>query len=91
MALLEQVTKLRDYNVQLKTENAELQSQLAKALADDAADKQAIADAEALAETAKTEAQAAKDSVAPLQALADKDASEDAQVQAILDSVVYPE
>jgi regulator of replication initiation timing len=91
MALLDQVAKLVGYTNQLKQENADLKTQLVEALANDAADAQAIADAKSLADQAQIEAQAAKDAVTPLQELADVDKVEDEQITELLDSVVYPE
>ena len=89
--LLEKVQKIVGYNAQLKQENADLRAQLSEALANDAADEQAIADAKFLAEQAQVEAQTAKDSVAPLQAAIDADADEDEQIETILGTVIYPE
>ena len=77
--------------VALKAENAELRDQIAIALSNDASDDESIATAKAEAETAKVEAHAAKVSVALLQALADEDASEDAQFNVLLNAFEFPE
>ena len=50
MALLDKVKKLANYNAVLLQTNAELQAKLAEALSNDAADAQAIAEAQAAAE-----------------------------------------
>ena len=77
--------------VALKAENAELRDQIAVALSNDAADAESIATAKAESETAKVDADAAKAAVAPLQALANEDASEDEQVNVLLNSFEFPE
>ena len=76
--------------VALKAENAGLRDQIAVALSNDAADAESIATAKAEAETAKVDAEAAKVAVAPLQALADEDANEDAQINVLLNSFEFP-
>jgi hypothetical protein len=91
VALLEKVKKLAGYNADLKQQNADLRSQLEVALSNDAADAQAITEARFLAEQAQFEAEAAKQSVAPLQAAIDADLDEDEQIEAILAAVIYPE
>jgi len=77
--------------VGLTTENASLKEQLATAMASDAADQGAIATAKAEAEAAKVEAEAAKAALAPLQAAIAADATEDEQVNALINSVKLPE
>ena len=91
MTLLEKVIKLANYNAQLKQELADKDVLLSQALANDVADAETIRLATESAALAQSEAQAAKDSVAPLQAAFDADADEDEQITAILDAVVYPE
>lgn len=71
---------------ELTQKNAELQVQLADALANDKADADAIAEAQTLATEYQSEAEAAKQALAPLQAAVDADASEDEKVNALLDS-----
>jgi hypothetical protein len=63
---------------------ADLREQLAAALADDAADDQAVAEAQAGAAAARAEAEAAAARVEELQAMADADAAEDAQISELL-------
>lgn len=77
--------------VTLKQEIASLKDNLATSLANDAADAQAISEAKTQAEAAKVEADNAKQAIAPLQAVIDADATEDEQVNTLLDSVVIPE
>jgi len=74
-------------NIELKATVANLSSQLADALANDAADAEAIATAQAEATIAFEAAEVAKAAVAPLQAAFDADVSEDEQINALLDSV----
>jgi hypothetical protein len=74
-------------NLELKATVANLSSQLADALANDAADAEAIATAQAEATIAFEAAEGAKAAVAPLQAAFDADADEDEQINALLDSV----
>jgi len=74
-------------NLELKATVANLSSQLADALANDAADAEAIATAQAEATIAFEAAEVARAAVAPLQAAFDADADEDAQINALLDSV----
>jgi len=74
-------------NLELKATIADLSAQLADALANDAADAQAIAAAQSEAMIAFEAAEVARAAVAPLQAAFDADADEDAQINALLDSV----
>jgi len=74
-------------NLELKATIADLSAQLADALANDAADAQAIATAQSEAMIAFEAAEVAKAAVAPLQAAFDADVSEDEQINALLDSV----
>jgi len=74
-------------NLELKATIADLSAQLADALANDAADAQAIATAQSEAMIAFEAAEVARAAVAPLQAAFDADADEDAQINALLDSV----
>jgi len=67
-----------------QTEIAELKQRLADALADDAADDAAIAAAQADADAARVALSEALAKVKPLQALADADAAEDAQISEFL-------
>ena len=75
----------------LLQEIADLQEQLATALANDAADAAAIAAAQEAAAAAQAAAEQAMAANAPLQALADADTAEDAELQAILGAVTLPE
>lgn len=77
--------------VGLTTENAALKEQLATALASDAADQGTIATAKAEAEAAKVEAEAAKAAIAPLQAAVAANATQEEQVNALINSVKLPE
>jgi len=74
-------------NIELKATVANLSSQLADALANDAADAEAIATAQSEATIAFEAAEVARAAVAPLQAAFDADVSEDEQINALLDSV----
>jgi cysteinyl-tRNA synthetase len=74
----------------LLSEIASLKEQLAVALADDAADAAAIAAAEEAAAAARVEADQAIAANAPLQALADADQAEDAELATILGAVPLP-
>ncbi len=67
-----------------QTEIAELKQKLADALADDAADDAAVAAAQADADAARAALSEALAKVEPLQALADADAAEDAQISEYL-------
>jgi len=74
-------------NLELKVTIADLTNQLAGALANDVADAQAIATAQSEYAIASEAAEVAKAALAPLQAAIDADASEDEQINALLDSV----
>jgi len=74
-------------NLELKATIADLTNQLAGALANDIADAQMIATAQSEYAIASGVAEAAKAALAPLQAAIDADASEDEQINALLDSV----
>ena len=74
-------------NLELKATIADLTNQLAGALANDVADAQMIATAQSEYAIASEVAEAAKAALAPLQAAIDADASEDEQINALLDSV----
>jgi hypothetical protein len=74
-------------NLELKATIADLTNQLAGALANDVADAQMIATAQAEYAIASEVAEAAKAALAPLQAAIDADASEDQQINALLDSI----
>lgn len=63
---------------------------LAAALANDAADAASIAAAQADATAARAEAESASARVGELQALADEDLAEDAEIGAALDTVELP-
>lgn len=84
MSILSNLQRLIAYTQALATENADLRGQLATALANDAADAQTIADAQLAAEAANIR-------IAELQILADTDITEDAELQALLDSVLPAE
>ena len=87
---LEKILFVVKENSDLKTELAATKQQLADALANDAADAATIATAQTKADTAKAEAQTAKDALAPLQELADTDATEDSSIDQALESVEVP-
>jgi Lon protease-like protein len=74
-------------NLELKAAVADLSAQLADALSNDVADARAIQTAQAEAAIASEAAEVAKAALAPLQAAVDADASEDEQINALLDSV----
>ena len=74
-------------NLELKATIADLTNQLAGALANDVADAQMIVTAQSEYAIASEVAEAAKAALAPLQAAIDADASEDEQINALLDSV----
>lgn len=71
----------------LKQELANTKSELADALAKDAADAETVAAAQAAAESARVAAAESAAKVAELQSLADADVAEDAAITAALDSV----
>jgi len=73
-------------NIELKATIADLTNQLAGALANDVADAQAIATAQSEYAIASESAEVAKAALAPLQAAIDADASEDEQINALMDS-----
>ena len=87
---LEKILFVVKENSDLKTELAASKQQLADALTNDAADAATIATAQSKADVALAEAQTAKDALAPLQGLADADATEDAGIDAELADVEIP-
>jgi hypothetical protein len=83
MSVVDSVKRLADAYVAAVAENATVKQQLADAMADDAADDAAVA----AAQQAATDAQAKVDA---LQALADADMAEDANIQALVDAALPP-
>jgi hypothetical protein len=81
---------LQTERAELKAELATTKEQLVAALENDAADADAIAAAHADAGAARAAATEAAAKVQELQALADEDATEDAAINAVLDSVELP-
>lgn len=79
--LLEKVTQLINAFKAQVAENADLKTQLAEALADDAADEAAIAEAQAAAEEARVRAES-------LQVAVDADLVEDSEITAAIDAVL---
>jgi hypothetical protein len=79
---------LLDEKAALLAELAAAKEALAVALSNDASDAEAIATAKAEAQAANSAAQEAQAVAAALQELADADATEDAAINATLDSVV---
>lgn len=81
MSVITAVKNLADAYVVSATENAALKQQLAEALANDAADQATI-------EAAQQAALDAQAKLPELQALADADALEDAEIQSIVDATL---
>lgn len=71
----------------LLSENADLKQKLASALADDAADHQAIADAQAAAEVAQAAARDAAAHTAELQQRLDAQVAQEEELKNLLDSL----
>lgn len=84
MTIISSVQRLVTYTQATVAENADLKNQLAVALGNDKADAQTIADAQLAAEAANIR-------ITELQILADTDITEDAELQALIDSVLPTE
>lgn len=84
MSIITSATRLVKYAQSLVVEVADLKQRLADALANDAADAVTIGKAKADAEIAQAK-------IGELQALADADVKEDAEFEALVDSVVPAE
>jgi DNA polymerase I-like protein with 3'-5' exonuclease and polymerase domains len=84
------LSALKGDNDALLTEIASLKDQLATALANDVADAQASAAAQASAEVARALATAAVAETIRLQNILDANATEDASLEALLDSLEAP-
>lgn len=81
MSIVSSVQRLVTYTQSVVVENADLKNQLAAALANDKADAETIA-------AARLAAEAANAKINELQVLADTDVAEDAEVQALIDSIL---
>lgn len=84
MSAIDSVRKLALFAQSVQADLAETKQQLADALANDAADAEAIAAAQADADAAKAKAD-------ELQVLADADATEDSEIESLVDSVLPAE
>jgi hypothetical protein len=84
MTIISSVQRLVKYTQSTVAENADLKNQLAVALGNDKADAQTIADAQLAAEAANIR-------ITELQTLADTDITEDAELQALIDSALPTE
>ena len=96
-AIVDYASKAQAVIANITQELADEKQKLVDALSDDAADEEAIANAEAkaiaaqlAADTAKEAVETAKAANTVLQAAADEDASEDVRANSILDSFIIP-